>query len=114
MPSPVAEGEEESQTADAPVRIRKTKRLWVLVIFILTVVLLYTGISALVDNSHAVKATVVTNSGKTRQMTLEEIRSIANDQRELFLNEYAGAEITVTSQVSYVGGEYALESGFSC
>ncbi len=114
MAAPAAEGEEKSETAAAESQRRKNRRLWALVIVILAIVLLYTGISVLTENNRSVKATVVTNSGKTKQMTLEEIRTVANDNRALFEREYAGAEITVTSKVSNVGSAYELENVFSC
>ena len=61
-----------------------------------------------------VKATVVTNSGETKQMTIDEIKEIANSNTLLFEKEYAGAKITVTSTIKKIGGSYTLQSWFHC
>lgn len=61
-----------------------------------------------------VKATVVTNSGETKQMTLDEIKEIEESNSVLFENEYVGADISVTSTVTKIGGAYMLRSWFEC
>lgn len=62
----------------------------------------------------APKATVTTNSGETKQMTLEDIREIADNNTPLFEKEYAGADITVTSTVTKIGGAYLYSPWFDC
>ncbi len=61
-----------------------------------------------------VKATVTTNSGETKQMTLDEIKDIEESNSILFESEYVGADISVTSTVTHVGGAYMLRSWFDC
>lgn len=63
--------------------------------------------------SKAPKATVVTNSGETKQMTLEEIKEIEESNEVLFEEEYVGADITVTSTVTKIGGAYLFKPWFS-
>lgn len=65
-------------------------------------------------SSKAIKATVVTNSGETKQMTLEEIKDIAESNSILFEKEYVGADITVTSTITKIGGAFLLQSWFDC
>ena len=48
------------------------------------------------------KATVITNSGETKEMTFAEIRDIIDSNSIQFEDEYVGADITVTSTVSEV------------
>lgn len=61
-----------------------------------------------------VKATVVTNSGETKEMTLDEIRKIEESNSVLFEEEYVGADISVTSTIEKIGGAYKLSSWFDC
>lgn len=61
-----------------------------------------------------VKATVITNSGETKEMTLDEIKEIEETNSILFEEEYAGADITVTSTITQIGGAYMLRSWFEC
>lgn len=65
-------------------------------------------------SNKAVKATIVTNSGETKQMTLEEIKEIVKTNTLLFEKEYAGADITVTSTITKIGGSFELTSWFKC
>ena len=61
-----------------------------------------------------IKATVVTNSGETKEMTLDEIKEIEKSNSVLFKEEYVGAGITVTSTIEKIGGAYMLRSWFEC
>lgn len=61
-----------------------------------------------------VKATVVTNSGETKQMTLAEIKGVVESNSLLFEKEYVGADITVTSTITKIGGAFLLTSWFEC
>lgn len=61
-----------------------------------------------------VKATVVTNSGETKEMTLDEIKEIGETNSVLFEEEYVGADISVTSKIEKIGGAYMLRSWFDC
>ena len=60
------------------------------------------------------KATVITNSGETKEMTFAEIRDIIDSNSIQFEDEYVGADITVSSTVTEVGGLYELQSWFDC
>lgn len=64
--------------------------------------------------SNVVTATVITNSGETKQMTLKELRNVADTNSFLFESEYIGADITVTSIITKIGGAYQLTSWFDC
>lgn len=64
--------------------------------------------------SNKVKATVTTNSGETKEMTLDEIKEIEETNSVLFEEEYVGADITVTSKIEKIGGAYMLRSWFDC
>ncbi len=61
-----------------------------------------------------VKATVTTNSGEVKELTLDEIKDIEESNTVLFEEEYVGADITVTSTITKVGGAYMLRSWFDC
>ena len=61
-----------------------------------------------------IKATVVTNSGETKEMTLDEIKEIEESNSVLFEEEYVGADISVTSTIEKIGGAYMLRSWFEC
>lgn len=61
-----------------------------------------------------VKATVVTNSGETKEMTLDEIREIEETNSVLFKEEYVGADISVTAKIEKIGGAYRFPSWFEC
>ena len=61
-----------------------------------------------------IKATVVTNSGETKEMTLDEIKEIEESNSVLFKEEYVGADISVTSTIEKIGGAYMLRSWFEC
>lgn len=61
-----------------------------------------------------IKATVVTNSGETKEMTLDEIKEIEETNSVLFKEEYVGAGITVTSTIKEIGGAFMLRSWFEC
>ncbi len=61
-----------------------------------------------------VKATVVTNSGETKEMTFDEIKKIEESNSVLFEEEYVGADISVTSKIEKIGGAYMLRSWFEC
>ncbi|MBQ3088210.1 MAG: hypothetical protein IJC36_01105, partial [Clostridia bacterium] len=61
-----------------------------------------------------VKATITTNSGETKEMTLDEIKEIEETNSILFEEEYVGAEITLTSTITKIGGAYMLRSWFEC
>lgn len=61
-----------------------------------------------------VLATVQTNSGERKQMTLQELRNIEETNSILFENEYIGADITVTSTITKIGGAFRLTSWFDC
>ena len=61
-----------------------------------------------------VKATVVTNSGETKEMTLDEIKEIEETNSVLFEEEYVGADISVTSKIEKIGGAFMLRSWFEC
>lgn len=65
-------------------------------------------------SSNKVKATITTNSGEMKQMTLDEIKEIEDSNSILFNNEYVGANISVTSAVTKIGGAYMLRSWFDC
>lgn len=73
------------------------------------VVVMFTGCS-----SSKIKATVTTNSGETKEMTLDEIKEIEDSNSVLFEEEYVGAEISVTSKIKKIGGAYMLRSWFDC
>lgn len=59
-------------------------------------------------------ATVQTNSGERKQMTLQELRHIEETNSILFEDEYIGADITVTSTITKIGGAFRLTSWFDC
>ena len=59
-------------------------------------------------------ATVQTNSGERKQMTLRELRDVEESNSILFEDEYIGADITVTSTITKIGGAYRLTSWFDC
>lgn len=61
-----------------------------------------------------IQARVVTNSGQTKQMTLQEILDIADTNSLLFEKEYVGAKISVTSTITRIGGSFELTSWFQC
>ena len=61
-----------------------------------------------------VKASVVTNSGETKEMTLDEIKEIEKSNSVLFEEEYVGADISVTATIEKIGGAYELRSWFEC
>lgn len=65
-------------------------------------------------SSNSVKATVKTNSGEVKEMTLEEIKKIEDTNSVLFEEEYVGADISVTSKIEKIGGAYMLRSWFDC
>lgn len=64
--------------------------------------------------SGKVKATITTNSGETKEMTLDEIKEIEKSNSVLFRDEYVGADISVTSKIEKIGGAYMLRSWFEC
>lgn len=66
------------------------------------------------SETKTVKATVTTNSGETKQMTLAEIKGVAESNSLLFEKEYVGADITVTSTITKIGGAFLLTSWFEC
>lgn len=59
-------------------------------------------------------ATIQTNSGERRQMSLQELRDIEDTNSILFEDEYIGADITVTSTITKIGGAFRLTSWFDC
>lgn len=61
-----------------------------------------------------ITATVRTNSGETKQMTLQELKNIEETNSFLFESEYIGADITVTSKITKIGGAFRLTSWFDC
>ena len=65
-------------------------------------------------NNDTSTATVITNSGQTKQMTLREIKDIYESNSLLFEKEYVGADITVTSTITKIGGSFELTSWFKC
>lgn len=73
------------------------------------VVVMFTGCSG-----GKVKATVTTNSGEIKEMTLDEIKEIEDSNSVLFEEEYVGADISVTSKIEKIGGAYMLRSWFDC
>lgn len=64
--------------------------------------------------SGKILATIRTNSGQTKQMTLQELQDIKDSNRLLFDDEYIGADITVTSTITKIGGAFRLTSWFDC
>ena len=64
--------------------------------------------------AETVTATVITNSGETKKMTLQELKNIQESNSILFEDEYIGADITVTSKVKKIGGAYRVTSWFDC
>ena len=64
--------------------------------------------------SNKIFATVTTNSGEMKQMTLQEIKAIEESNSILFEDEYIGADITVTSTITKIGGAFRLSSWFDC
>lgn len=89
------------------------KRIIALVLVVL-IMLPFTGCSANGSSKDTVTATVITNSGEKKQMTLQELRKIASTNSVLFDSEYVGADITVTSTIKEIGGAYGLMSWFDC
>lgn len=73
------------------------------------VMVMFTGCSG-----GKVKATVTTNSGEIKEMTLDEIKEIEDSNSVLFEEEYVGADISVTSKIEKIGGAYMLRSWFDC
>lgn len=67
-----------------------------------------------VETPGAIYATITTNSGETKYMTLQEINDIEASNSILFEDEYIGADITVTSAITKIGGAYRLTSWFDC
>lgn len=61
-----------------------------------------------------ITAKVITNSGKTEHLTLDEIMEIENSNSVLFEREYIGADIEVTSKIRKIGGGFRLTSWFDC
>lgn len=66
------------------------------------------------NEEKTIQAKVITNSGQTQQMTLQEILDIADTNSLLFEKEYVGAKITVTSTITRIGGSFELTSWFQC
>ena len=60
------------------------------------------------------KESVITNSGVTKEMTFAEIKDVIENNNVQFEDEYMGADITVTSTVTKVGGLYELTAWFDC
>lgn len=90
------------------------KRAWFIVIIVIVALFAYSRISSTIKDNNISRATVITNSGEIKQMTAEEIRNICDTNSILFEREYAGAEITVTSTITEIGGAYLLRSWFDC
>ena len=65
-------------------------------------------------DSNKIMATIKTNSGAIKQMTLQEIKEIAETNSILFESEYVGADISVTSTITKIGGAFRLTSWFDC
>lgn len=86
------------------------KKIMAIGIVVCCIVVLFSGCFG----GGKVKATVVTNSGETKEMTLEEINEIEESNSVLFEEEYAGADISVTSTIEKIGGAYTLSSWFDC
>lgn len=81
---------------------------------VVCIVLSFAACSFAGTDNNEIRATVVTNSGETKEMTLQEIKDVEESNSILFEEEYVGADITVTSTVKKVGGSYTLTSWFDC
>lgn len=87
------------------------------IVLVLSAVVMFFGCSSNNTSGKSPKevlATVKTNSGETKQMTLQEIKTIGETNSILFESEYIGADITVTSTITEIGGAYRLTSWFDC
>lgn len=92
------------------------KKVLAIVFALLTMVTLFgcSSNNTSAKTSKEVRATIKTNSGETKQMTFQELKEIENANSILFEDEYIGADITVTSKITKIGGAYRLTSWFDC
>ena len=84
------------------------------ILLLLAITLSLFACSVQTENNKTITATVVTNSGQTKQMTLQEIKEISESNSLLFEKEYVGADIKVTSTITKIGGSFELTSWFKC
>lgn len=84
------------------------------ILLLLAITLSLFACSVQTESNKTITATVVTNSGQTKQMTLQEIKEISESNSLLFEKEYVGADITVTSTITKIGGSFELTSWFKC
>lgn len=94
----------------------KNEKVFSVIMAILVIMSCFGCSSGVTDgkNDDKVLATVTTNSGETKQMTLQQIKDVEETNSILFENEYIGADITVTSTITKIGGAFKLTSWFDC
>ena len=90
--------------------MKKNKRIVILSILVLIVATIFIG-GIFSKSSESVKATIITRSGETEQLSKRELKEIYNENEAKFEKSYLGAEISFVGTVSKVEYDFFEQLG---